>query len=263
MQSITKAAKAQHHWIPAFSSAELIVYWQGCICGWDLAHAVGNVDLSLHDWDVDFAVWCSYKYLNSGPGGIGGLFVHEKWDDRNLPKYGGWWGHELATRFDMPPTFSPTRGAQGFQQSNPSVLCVAALDGSLQVFKDAGMMASLRARSVRLTAYLEKKLTSSAHYIPPHEVASRYPAGAAGVKPAFTIITPSDPESRGSQLSLKFLPLDEGLMMNVYRGLKSFGVVADERKPDVIRLAPTALYNTSEDCDRAAHALEETFKTLL
>jgi len=120
MQSITKKAKEQ-----------------GCICGWDLAHGIGNVPLSLHDWDVDFAVWCTYKYLNSGPGGIAGLYMHEKWDDNNPPKLAGWWGHELDTRFMMPPTFSPIRGAQGFQQSNPCILATASLLGSLQVFKEA------------------------------------------------------------------------------------------------------------------------------
>ncbi|KAA1474918.1 kynureninase [Dentipellis sp. KUC8613] len=246
MQSITKAAKAQ-----------------GCICGWDLAHAIGNVPLSLHDWDVDFAVWCSYKYLNSGPGGIAGIFVHEKWDDRDLQRYAGWWGHDQATRFDMPPVFSPIRGAQGFQQSNPPVLCVASLLGSLQVFKEAGMMGVLRKRSVELTGYLERRLMQSPNYVPVHEVAARYPSPSNDLKPAFTIITPSQPESRGSQLSLKFLPVEAHVMMKVYEGLKAFGVIGDERQPDVIRLAPTALYNTPADCDKAATRLDEVFSSLV
>ncbi|KAI0040486.1 kynureninase [Auriscalpium vulgare] len=250
MQSITRAAKAQ-----------------GCICGWDLAHAIGNVPLSLHDWDADWAVWCSYKYLNSGPGGIAGLYVHEKWADREPPKYAGWWGHDPSTRFLMPPTFSPIRGAQGYQMSNPSVLAVASLLGSLQVFADAGMLAGLRPRSVRLTAHLEALLVKSAYYVPPHEVAARYPPGASadGTQrhtAAFTIITPREPDARGSQLSLLFLPTDGGVMARVSEGLKSYGVIADERRPDVIRLAPTALYNTSTECEKAADYLEEAFKLL-
>ena len=149
----------------------VLIASQGCICGWDLAHGVGNVPLSLHDWNVDFAVWCTYKYLNSGPGGIGGLFVHDKWVGESV-KYvsvcacysileangthsqAGWWGHDPVTRFDMPPKFSAIPGAQGFQQSNPSVLAVIALLGALEVFRDAGGMAPLRARSLRLTGYL-------------------------------------------------------------------------------------------------------------
>ncbi|KAG8868014.1 Kynureninase (L-kynurenine hydrolase), partial [Serendipita sp. 405] len=106
--------------------------------GWDLAHAIGNVPLNLHDWNVDFAVWCSYKYLNAGPGAIGGLFIHEKWHEAVLPRHAGWWGHDPTTRFDMPHDFSPIRGAQGFQQSNPSVFATAPLIGSLQIFRDVG-----------------------------------------------------------------------------------------------------------------------------
>ncbi|VDB82800.1 unnamed protein product [Peniophora sp. CBMAI 1063] len=245
MERITKAAKAQ-----------------GCICGWDLAHAVGNVPLSLHDWGVDWAVWCSYKYLNSGPGGIAGLFVHESWDDRLITNYAGWWGHDLSTRFAMPPKFQPIRGAGGFQQSNPPVLCVVSLLGSLQIFKEAGMMPALRARSVRLTGYLQSKLVRSRFYVPVEEIASRYPEDGSNTSPAFTIITPLDPDSRGTQLSLAFLPLGTGVMLKIFDGLKAHGVIGDERKPDVIRLAPTALYNTSEDCDKAARHLEEVFENL-
>jgi len=141
LQSITKKAKEM-----------------GCICGWDLAHAIGNVPISLHDWNVDFAVWCTYKYVNSGPGGIAGLFIHEKWHETAQPKYAGWWGHELSTRFAMPPKFSPIKGAQGFQQSNASPIVVASLLGSLQIFKKAGMMEPLRERSVELTGALERLL---------------------------------------------------------------------------------------------------------
>jgi kynureninase len=165
----------------------------------------------------------------------------------------------------MPPTFSPIRGAQGFQQSNPSILAVASLIGSLQVFKEAGMMPALRARSVKLTGYLEAQLSKSAFYVPVSDVPARYPTDGSATKntkPAFTIITPSSPESRGTQLSIAFLPLESGVMQKVYDGLKKYGVIGDERQPDVIRLAPTALYNTSEDCDKAVSFLEKVMESL-
>ncbi|KAI9510864.1 kynureninase [Russula earlei] len=250
MQSITKAAKAQ-----------------GCICGWDLAHAIGNVPLSLHDWDVDWAVWCSYKYLNSGPGGIAGLYVHEKWD-QDMPRYAGWWGHDPSTRFLMPPEFSPIRGAQGLQLSNPSVLGVASLLGSLQVFREAGMMRRLRVRSIELTAHLERLLVRSAYFVPPREAVERVPLYASPTDhaqrchPAFTIITPPDANSRGSQLSLMFFSSDTGLMHKVHEGLISYGVIGDERHPNVIRVAPTALYNTEQDCENVAKYLEEVLGAL-
>jgi len=247
MPTITKAAKEK-----------------GCVCGWDLAHAIGNVPLSLHDWDVDFAVWCSYKYLNSGPGGIAGLFVHESWDDRISTNYAGWWGHDQTTRFQMPPKFSPIRGAQGFQQSNPSVLCTASLLGSLQIFKEAGMIPALRARSVQLTGYLEAQLRKSAFFVAVEDVPSLYPADGptANAKPAFTIITPSSPNSRGTQLSVAFLPLGAGVMQKANDALKARGVIGDERQPDVIRLAPTALYNNSEDCDKAVVILDKVIESI-
>ncbi|TCD69741.1 Kynureninase (L-kynurenine hydrolase) [Steccherinum ochraceum] len=234
MQQITKAAKEK-----------------GCICGWDLAHAIGNVPVSLHDWDVDFAVWCTYKYVNSGPGGIAGLFVHEKWDGQPI-RHAGWWGHDLSTRFAMPPQFNAIPGAQGFQQSNPSVLAVVSLLGSLEVFREAGGIKALRERSLKLTGYLEAKLHQSAYWIPPSEAPKADKANFG-----FTIITPSDPSARGSQLSLLFQPSDGTVMPKVLAGLAARGVVGDSRKPDVIRLAPTALYNNWDDIDRAASALEE------
>ncbi|KAH8117334.1 pyridoxal phosphate-dependent transferase [Phellopilus nigrolimitatus] len=263
MAKITRAAKAK-----------------GCICGWDLAHAVGNVPLQLHDWGVDFAVWCSYKYLNAGPGAIAGLFIHEKWAESEKPRHAGWWGHDPATRFAMPPQFAPIRGAQGFQQSNPSVLSVAALLGSLQVFRAAGMMPALRARSVRLTARLADLLASSRWYVRPQDVQARYgaragfsydgeagedgegPEGGGDRRAGFTIITPLDAEARGAQLSLLVLPPGRGVMQRVFDGLKRLGVVGDERRPDVIRLAPAPLYNTMEDCENAARALENVFEAL-
>ncbi|KAH9857016.1 kynureninase [Lenzites betulinus] len=237
---------------------------QGCVVGWDLAHAVGNVPLALHDWNVDFAVWCTYKYLNSGPGGIGGLFLHERWAD--LPvREAGWWGHDRATRFDMPPDFRPIRGAQGLQQSNPSVLAVAALLGALEVFAAAGGIAPVRARALRLTGYLEALLHKSRFYVPPERVFQDAAGneqeggkreGGKG-KLAVTVITPEDAAQRGAQLSLVFLPTGRGVMPRVLRGLEERGVIGDSRKPDVIRLAPVALYNTFEDVERAVTVLEE------
>ncbi|KAI0375030.1 kynureninase [Pilatotrama ljubarskyi] len=233
MKEITAAAKAQ-----------------GCVCGWDLAHAVGNVPLSLHDWGVDFAVWCTYKYLNSGPGGIGGLFVHDRWADLPVLE-AGWWGHDPATRFDMPPQFKAIRGAQGFQQSNPSVLATVSLLGALQVFADAGGMPAVRARSERLTGYLEALLKQSRFYAPPEK------ASGDAEELKVTIITPANPAERGAQLSLVFLPTGRGVMPRVLEGLEARGVVGDSRKPDVIRLAPAPLYNTFEDVERAVKVLEE------
>jgi len=164
----------------------------------------------------------------------------------------------------MPPTFAPIRGAQGFQQSNPPILCVASLLGSLQLFKEAGMMPALRARSLKLTGYLESRLRRSRFFVPVEEIPTRYPADAAepNTQPGFTIITPSSPEARGTQLSLAFLPLGSGAMQKYYDELKTYGVIGDERKPDVLRLAPTALYNTSDDCDKAAMYLEKAMETV-
>ncbi|KAJ3504967.1 hypothetical protein NMY22_g17744 [Coprinellus aureogranulatus] len=243
MQSITKKAKEM-----------------GCICGWDLAHAFANVPLKLHEWDVDFAVWCTYKYGNSGPGGIAGLFVHEKWHDIETPKYAGWWGHDLTTRFKMPPTFEPIRGAQGFQQSNPCILAVASVLGSLQIFAEVGGMSVVRERSLRLTAHMDKALRSSKFFVPPQEAARRLEEKNA--KPGFTIITPEDPEARGAQLSLLFLPIGTGVMQKVFDYLLKRGVVGDEREPDVIRLAPAPLYNTVSDVEAAVGHLADAFDNL-
>ncbi|GJE87207.1 kynureninase [Phanerochaete sordida] len=244
MQSVTKAAKAQ-----------------GCVCGWDLAHAVGNVPLALHAWDVDFAVWCTYKYLNSGPGGIGALFVHDRW--ASLPtQFAGWWGHDPATRFAMPPHFAVIPGARGFQQSNPSVLATAALLGSLEVFRAAGGMRPLRARSLRLTGHLERLLHASKFWIEPEVAGALEAEGEERDVFGFTVITPRDPEQRGSQLSLVFYPAGGKTMPKVMEALAQRGVVGDSRKPDVIRLAPAALYNTFEDVERAVEVLEKVLGEL-
>jgi kynureninase len=236
--------------------------------------------MSLHDWDVDFAVWCTYKYLNSGPGGIGGLFVHEKWASkptqyvlfihtcsaRHSPglrdRFAGWWGHDPLTRFAMPPQFSAIPGAQGFQQSNPSVLATVALLGALELFRAAGGMQPLRTRSLRLTGHLERLLQQSAFWIAPDVAGEVERQQEARDVFGFTIITPADPAARGSQLSLVFFPAGGRTMPKVMDALAQRGVVGDSRKPDVIRLAPCALYNTFEDAERAVEVLEEVLTGL-
>jgi len=163
----------------------------------------------------------------------------------------------------MPSTFSPITGAQGYQQSCPSALATASLIGSLQLFKDVGMMPVLRERSTKLTGYLETRLIQSKFYVPLTEVASTYPPDAkSSSPPGFTIITPSDPESRGAQLSLLILPSGSGIMQQVFADLTSYGVVGDKREPDVIRMAPTPLYNTLRDCERTASNLEHILQNL-
>lgn len=171
----------------------------------------------------------------------------------------GWWGHDPETRFAMPPKFSAIPGAQGFQQSNPSVLATVSLLGALQIFDEAGGITRLRERSLRLTGYLEELLQKNKHWIPPQRVGQiELGADDASTKPfGFTIITPSDANARGSQLSLVFLPLGGETMPKVLEGLSERGVIGDSRKPDVIRLAPCALYNTFEDVERAVVVLDE------
>ncbi|KAJ5896338.1 uncharacterized protein N7473_005737 [Penicillium subrubescens] len=205
------------------------------LIGWDCAHAAGNVDLRLHDWDVDFAAWCSYKYLNSGPGGMAALFVHERHgqvdnEETFRPRLSGWWGSDLQTRFQMNNKFVPQPGAAGFQLSNPSVLDINAVVASLEIFNRVTMK-SIRGKSLRITGYLEHLLL-------------KYPLDAAPEDKPFTLITPSNPTERGAQLSLRLQP---GLLDHVLHYLEEHGVVIDERKPDVIRVAPAPLYNTYTD----------------
>jgi kynureninase len=196
---------------------------------WDLAHAVGNVPLSLHDWNVDAAVWCTYKYLNSGPGTIGGLFVHDRHAKSKVNRLAGWWGSSKSTRFAMDNSYSPIPGAAGFQLSNPSILDITALNASLEVFAMAGGMGPLRAKSLKITAHLETLLLKSKPF----------------QDKLFKIITPSDPEQRGAQLSLQ---LGSGLLHVVMEELVIRSVVVDERQPDVVRVAPAPLFNSFEDC---------------
>ncbi|MDZ4845991.1 MAG: kynureninase [Chitinophagales bacterium] len=196
----------------------------GAMVGIDLAHAAGNVLLQLHDWNVDFAAWCTYKYLNSGPGGVGGAFVHERHcDNSELPRLAGWWGNEEKTRFEMPEQFRPQTGAAGWQISNAPVFPMAIHKASLEIFKEAGMK-NLREKSEKLTGYLEFIL---------NDVAKKS-------KQQFKIITPADKNQRGCQLSVQVGK--EGKY--IYEGLKKEGVIVDWREPDVIRMAPVPLYNT-------------------
>lgn len=194
------------------------------IAGFDLAHAAGNLYLQLHDWDVDFAVWCSYKYLNSGPGGIAGCFVNERFaNDHTLKRFAGWWGHDKQTRFLMGPDFIPMEGAEGWQLSNPAILPMASLRASLEIFDEAGMKA-LTTKSKLLTAYLFYLLKSINH-------------------PGISVITPDDEQQRGAQVSIRIKNSNKDLFYK----LEEQGVICDWREPDVIRLAPVPLYNSFED----------------
>jgi kynureninase len=204
----------------------------GAFAGWDLAHAIGNIELRLHDWDVDFACWCSYKYLNSGPGGVGGAFVHARHDATDKPfRLGGWWGHDAATRFKMQKGFIPQAGAAGWQMSNAPVFNSVAHRASLDIFDKADLRL-LREKSTRLTSYFEWLLRQLTHL-------------------DFTIITPQDPTRRGAQLSLLFGESGRA----VFDHLTAAGVVADWREPNVIRMAPAPLYVRYEDVYRVYEVL--------
>jgi kynureninase len=218
--------------IPEITAA---VHDIGAVAGWDLAHAAGNVPLDLSAWDVDWAAWCHYKYVNAGPGAPGGAFVHRRHArDASLPRLAGWWGNDPATRFRMEPGFVPRPGAVGWQVSTPPVLAFAPLRASLALFDDAGMPA-LRARSLRLTGYLESLLDLV--------VAER----------RAQILTPRNEARRGCQLSLS-VP-DARTLSERLRA--EYGVICDVREPDVIRLAPVPLYSSYHDCWRAATALRD------
>jgi kynureninase len=200
----------------------------GAIAGFDLAHAAGNVPLNLHDWGVDFAAWCSYKYLNAGPGNVGAIFVHERHGaDFELPRFGGWWGHDKATRFQMKNGFQPMQGAEGWQLSNAPILGMSAMKASLDIFDEVGMKA-LREKSEELTGYLEYTVDS---------LASEFPDAL------ISIITPREPEQRGSQISVDIA----GRERILFDDMIAEGVIADFREPCVIRVAPMPLYNSFED----------------
>lgn len=215
---------------------------KGIVVGWDLAHAAGNVALDLHGDDVDFAAWCTYKYLNSGPGSVAMAFVHERHAKSfNLPRFWGWWGNDPATRFQMTSSYQPQEGAAGWQISNAPVLSMAALHASLEIFAEATMPA-LRAKSLALTTYLLEALDGS-------------------VGDLAEVITPRDVAARGTQLSLRVrdaapprAPRDASALA---KQLLARGVYVDERRPDVIRVAPAPLYCTYEDCARFVLVLIE------
>jgi kynureninase len=216
-----------------FDMATITSHAKNCssdiVVGYDLAHATGNVKMQLHDWNVDFATWCSYKYLNSGPGGTSGVFVHEKHAENNLlPRLSGWWGNDESTRFKMQKGFIPQQGAAGWQMSNAQVLSMAAHRASLAIFDEVGMD-KLIAKSKLLTGYLEFLLLS-------------------GKRKDFKIITPEDVAQRGCQLSI--VMNENG--KKTFDALTQNGVIADWREPDVIRVAPVPLYNTFEDVYRFA-----------
>jgi kynureninase len=209
----------------------------GAMVGFDLAHAAGNLELQMHDWDVDFAVWCSYKYLNAGPGAVGGAFVHERHAERfDLCRLAGWWGHDKESRFQMGPDFVPIPGAEGWQISNPPILQMAALRASLEIFDEAGMPA-LRRKSEKLTGYLEHLLDQ----IDDERI---------------SVITPRDPVQRGCQLSIRVKDADHSL----FESLIAKGDAADWREPDVIRVAPAPLYNSFEDVYRFSTVLKDVVK---
>ena len=206
---------------------------QGCMVGFDCAHGAGNVALNLHDCGVDFAVWCSYKYINSGPGSLGGCFVHERHaNNKKLPRFAGWWGHNKDTRFGMRDSFDPIPGVEAWQLSNPPILSLAAVKASLDIFVAAGM-SNLTKKSRLLTGYLE-------YLIDQMELEQ------------ISIITPRDPQQRGCQLSIQVKEANKSL----FEKISNAGVIADWREPDVIRVAPVPLYNSFEDAYHFAKILK-------
>lgn len=212
----------------------------GAIVGFDLAHAAGNINLQLHDWGIDFAAWCGYKYLNSSPGGVSGMFVHERHANKpELPRFAGWWGYNKESRFKMEPGFIPMPGAEGWQLSNAPVLGMAAHLASLELFHEAGMERIGRKRDV-LTAFLEFII---------QDVSERNKERCT-----FEIITPSEITKRGAQLSI----LVHGQGKSLFDKLSDEGVVADWREPNVIRIAPAPLYNSFEDCYWFGKLLEKS-----
>lgn len=210
---------------------------QGAIVAIDLAHAAGNVPLKLHEWGVDWAAWCTYKYMNSGPGASAGAFVHERHlGDKTMPKLHGWWSTKPDTRFQMAPVVDEPNSADSWAMSNPPIFAMAPVLASLEMFDEVGID-TLRAKSVRLTAYLESLLDIVSEGRP------------------LRVITPRDPERRGAQLSVQFDDIDVSALTHRLRA--EFGIIADARMPDVIRFAPIPFYSTFHDCWRVADALAQ------
>lgn len=220
----------------AFDLREIsrLAHARGCTVGFDLAHAAGNLPLQLHDSGADFAAWCSYKYLNSGPGAVAGAFVHERHARADVPRFAGWWGHDQASRFRMGPEFVPTPGAEGWQLSNPPILALAPLRVSLELFAEAGMD-RLRERSGRLTGYLEALIRRDCADV-------------------LQVVTPAEPARRGCQLSLRVAGgRERGRAL--FDFLAGRGIIGDWREPDVIRISPAPLYNSHADIRRFAAAV--------
>lgn len=214
----------------------------GAMVGFDLAHAAGNINLKLHDWGMDFAAWCSYKYMNSSPGGVSGLFVHERHSNRpDLPRFAGWWGYNKETRFQMQPGFVPMEGAEGWQLSNAPILGMAAHLASLDIFEEAGMDRIGEKRD-EMTAYLEFVI---------NDISIKN-----SNRVNFEIITPKEKEKRGAQLSI----LAHGQGKSLFDALSKQGVIADWREPNVIRIAPAPLYNSFEDCYRFGQYLQNAIQ---
>ncbi len=214
----------------------------GAMVGFDLAHAAGNINLKLHDWGVDFAAWCGYKYLNSSPGGVSGMFVHERHAYKpELPRFAGWWGYDKETRFLMQPGFNPMKGAEGWQLSNAPVLGMAAHLASLEIFEEAGME-QIGAKRDLMTAYMEFVIDTI--------------SAKNSDRVQFEIITPRDKTKRGAQLSI----MAKGQGKALFDALSAEGVVADWREPNVIRIAPAPLYNSFEDCYWFGQLLEKAIQ---
>jgi len=212
---------------------------KGCMVGFDLAHAAGNLVMELHDWQVDFAAWCSYKYLNSGPGSVAGCFVHEKHhNNKDLPRFAGWWGHDKETRFEMENTFIPMQSTEAWQLSNPPILSLAAIRASLDTIKMAGGIEMLRGKSIQLSAYLREILMQ--------ELADK-----------ISIITPSSDKASGAQLSII---VNTGDGKTVFDTIEAKGVTCDFRHPNVIRIAPVPLYNSYTDAYKFASILKEALQ---
>ena len=219
----------------------------GITVGVDLAHAIGNVPLSLYDWNVDFAVWCSYKYLNAGPGAVAGAYVHERHaTNTKLPRLAGWFGNDPNTRFrlHLEPEFIPVPSADSWQISNPPIFSMAPLRASLSIFDEAGGIEALRAKSIKLTGYLEFLLHRAG-------AKGQSNAGAARTSDRFAMITPGETDARGCQLSI----LAQEHPKELFNKLQAAGVKCDFREPNVIRVAPTPLYNTFHEVWRFAQIL--------
>jgi kynureninase len=214
----------------------------GCTVGFDLAHAVGNIELKLHDWNVDFAAWCGYKYLNGGPGAIAGCFVHERHGQTHLPRLAGWWGHNKANRFAMPAQFEPLPGAEGWQISNPPILAMTPLLASLELFQQAGI-SQLRNKTTQLASHLRTRLTNE-------------------LSDHINIITPDMGAANGAQLSLRVRTTVDAAK-RVRQQLDEHGVICDWREPDIIRVAPVPLYNSFADIDALVDQLIHTLHALL